>query len=119
MTANKPIASIHVVGRIFGEDILGGDKRVSRGRSLGYLPPIQHLHRQRQNFIAITVDIICHRTEYNAAAIVGIDLLLIACTAVNAVVQALADNDTIPKARCGSLDTLPTQSIKRSRQFMS
>ena len=55
--------SIHVVGRIFSEDILGGDKRVSRGRSLGYLLSVRHLHRQRQNFIAVTVDAMRHRTQ--------------------------------------------------------
>ena len=51
------------VNSYHGADILSGDERVSRGRSLGYLLSVQHLHRQRQNFIAVTVDAIRHRTQ--------------------------------------------------------
>ena len=58
----------------------------------------QHPQGDRQDLVAVAVEIIGDRPQNDTAAIGGIDLLLLASTAMDAAVGALANNDTIADA---------------------
>jgi hypothetical protein len=58
---------------------------VPRDRSLRHLSPLQHRHRERQDLVAIPVDVIGNRPQDDAAAVVGVDFLLVVGAAMDAL----------------------------------
>src|SRR6478609_6626355 len=59
-------ALVHVKGRIFAKHILRGNQDVVGQRLRRHLLAPQHLHGDRQDLIAIAVEIIGHRTQNDA-----------------------------------------------------
>src|SRR5262252_9523874 len=85
--------SVNVERWIFPEHIGGGDQFMLRHRAPRQRFAVQQTQRERQNVITIAVHKVRDRSEHDAAAVVGIDLLLLADIAMDVRVEPLADDD--------------------------
>src|ERR1700751_2521212 len=114
--------SVHVEGWIDLKDVLAGDQDVLGCDAQRNLFAGEHPERDRQHFVAVAVEEEGNRSQEDAAAIVRIELFLIAGTAVHTAIDAVADDDAVAEApgdldrglrrKCGCI-------VERGHQYLS
>src|SRR4030088_1951516 len=95
------LSSVHVIRRILAKYVLCGNQDGGGSSLRRHLLAPKHPHCDGQNFIAIAVKEIGHRTQNDTAAIGRINLLLLAGTAMDFAAGALTHNDAITGAPGG------------------
>src|SRR5207253_8265325 len=81
--------------RIFPEYVGGRNQYMVRHRARRQLLAGKQTQGERQHIVAVAVHVVGDRAEHDTAPVVGVDLLLLAGTAVDVPVEPLADDDAV------------------------
>jgi uncharacterized protein YbjT (DUF2867 family) len=74
--------SVHIEWRIFPEYVGGGDQDMVRHRARRQCLAVKQTQGERQHVVTVAVHVVGDRAEHHAAAVIGVDLLLLAGAAV-------------------------------------